>query len=292
MFGDAQNADSTARQSNTFRSGVFGDSIQEKSGRKRLGGQSKGTSGLFGDEGTGYAPSSQNTMIDAPKEIYRPEKKTKDASSAKAGELYGKTADAYGFNKAKKDGALMTSAADWKNSHQQATNKSSPVKGKNMDTGADSKHRKYAQLQSSVFGGGYQEGAEVVYDKEAGRNAFGSNADWKTEAGHAKPINAGSTRVDTYGKKKQQLASNVFEQTDYSEHAPIKKTPVDINNHGVQKTTIAKGRKVDDEFKAGVRGFEPVKKDYSGYSAKDQKQGFLASSLGPSYSRPATGSNN
>ena len=52
-----------------------------------------------------------------------------------------------------------------------------------------------------MFGGGYQEQAPIEYDRENKRNAFGSAADWKTEAGMAKPNNSGSTRVDTFGKR-------------------------------------------------------------------------------------------
>ena len=53
--------------------------------------------------------------------------------------------------------------------------------------------------------------APIEYDKDATKNAFGSAADWKTEAGMAKPINVGSTKVDTFGKRQQQLSSNVFD---------------------------------------------------------------------------------
>ena len=41
------------------------------------------------------------------------------------------------------------------------------------------------------------EGAPVDYDRDARSHAFGSSADWKT-AGMAKPMNAGSTNVDTF----------------------------------------------------------------------------------------------
>lgn len=91
--------------------------------------------------------------------------------------------------------------------------------------------------------------------------------------------------MDTYAKKQQQLHSQVLEQTDYQGYAPISKKPVDIDNFGAQKTTIAKGRKVDDVFKAGVRGFEPVKNNYDGYNARDMKQSFLSSQIGPQYER-------
>lgn len=44
------------------------------------------------------------------------------------------------------------------------------------------------------------DGAPVEYDREAKRNAFGSSGDWKTD-GMAKPINAGSTNVDTFRQR-------------------------------------------------------------------------------------------
>ena len=76
---------------------MFGESFTEKSNRKKLGGESSGTSNLFGDNRPEYTPSSKNTMITEPKALHRPERATKDAYSAKAQELYGKTADVYGF---------------------------------------------------------------------------------------------------------------------------------------------------------------------------------------------------
>lgn len=104
----------------------------------------------------------------------------------------------------------------------------------------------------------------------------------------AKPMNGGSNKVDTYAKRQQQLSSQVFDAPDYSGYAPISKKPVDIDNYDAKNTTIPKGRKVDDAFRANVRGFEPVKKNYDGYNAADQKQSFLSSQMGPSYQRPAT----
>ena len=143
VFGGGPGAGGRTRDSNTFKSGVFGESVTESSRRKKLGGESSGTSNLFGDDRPEYTPSSKNTMIEAPKELYRPERKDAEACSAKAKELYGKTADVYGYTKGKKDGALMTSGADWKNTGMQSTNKASPVKGKNNDNGMGTRDRKY-----------------------------------------------------------------------------------------------------------------------------------------------------
>jgi hypothetical protein len=54
-------------------------------------------------------------MISAPTAVARPDRNAANASDAKAKELYGNTATAYGYNKNKRDGALMSSGADWKN---------------------------------------------------------------------------------------------------------------------------------------------------------------------------------
>jgi len=135
------------RDQNTFKSGIFGDPIVENKGRTRLGGASSGTSNLFGDDKPDYVQSNRNGMIEAPKEIARPERPVAQAPDAKARELYGNTATAYGYNKNKRDGALMSSGADWRNSSQSATNKANPTKGKNADTGAvNTREKKYAQL--------------------------------------------------------------------------------------------------------------------------------------------------
>ena len=82
---------------------------------------------------------------------------------AKARELYGESAQKYGYNKAgKRDGALMANGADWTNPQMESFN-ASPQKGgqKALD---NSKAKKYQQLQSSVFGGGYQDNAPVEFD--------------------------------------------------------------------------------------------------------------------------------
>lgn len=80
----------------------------------------------------------------------------------------------------------------------------SPQKGANVESGAHDKDRKYQNLQSSAFG----ESERPAYNKEGvGAASFASNADWKTQGGMAKPKNRGSTHVDTYNKKQQQLSS-------------------------------------------------------------------------------------
>jgi len=78
-----------------------------------------------------YQRSNHNGMIAAPKKLHRPERPAADARDAKAREVHGNSATAYGYNKNKRDGALMSAGADWTNSGQSSVNKSSPLKGKN-----------------------------------------------------------------------------------------------------------------------------------------------------------------
>ena len=55
-------------------------------------------------------------MIEAPKEVARPERPMASAQEAKARFIYGDSASIHGYNKnSKKDGAIMSSNADWKN---------------------------------------------------------------------------------------------------------------------------------------------------------------------------------
>lgn len=71
-------------------------------------------------------------MIEAPKKVARPERPVTGAAEAKAREVYGNSATAYGYNKGKRDGALMSANGDWKNSQSKMTNSgSSPMKGRN-----------------------------------------------------------------------------------------------------------------------------------------------------------------
>ena len=86
-----------------------------------------------------------------------------------------------------------------------------------------------------MFGGGYEEKAPIEYDRDESRALVGTNADWKAQGGYAKPINVGSTQVDTYRQKQKQLHSNVFGEecrTDYSGHMPLNKKGIDYDNLG------------------------------------------------------------
>lgn len=66
----------------------------------------------------------------------------------------------------------------------------------------------------------------------------------------------------------------MFEQTDYSGYAPINKKPVDLNNAQHSRPSPTKtGRKTNDEFKQGIRVYEPVKNDYDPKARKNQMLG-------------------
>jgi len=57
---------------------------------------------LFGSEKCDYSRSNHNGMIEAPKEIARPERPVQAAADAKAREVFGNSAAIYGYNKEKK----------------------------------------------------------------------------------------------------------------------------------------------------------------------------------------------
>ena len=68
---------------------------------------------------------------------------TVTANDLKARELHGASAQKYGVNSAKRDGALMCAGGDWKNTQQQATNTASPNKKMNLESGLDRRDKKY-----------------------------------------------------------------------------------------------------------------------------------------------------
>ena len=125
------------------------------------------------------------------------------AAMAKARELYGDSVDKFGVNVNKRDGALMSSCADWKNTQIDSSNMASPSKKKNMETDQDRKDRKYGELSSDVFG----TGEHKDFDRNAPKNKFGSDANWAAQGGTKKPINVGSTNVNTFQQRQNQLAS-------------------------------------------------------------------------------------
>jgi hypothetical protein len=78
-------------------------------------------------------------------------------------ELYGETAKKYNMQANKRDGNLMAQNVDWKNSNVRAIESSSAQ----LKSGElDSKDRKYQNLQSSVFGGGYVEQAPITHNRD------------------------------------------------------------------------------------------------------------------------------
>ena len=68
---------------------------------------------------------------------------TVTANDLKARELHGASAQKYGVNANKRDGALMCAGGDWKNTQQQATNTASPQKKMNTENGLNRKDKKY-----------------------------------------------------------------------------------------------------------------------------------------------------
>ena len=129
----------------------------------------------------------------------------------------------------------------------------------------------YQNLQSSVFGGGYIEEAPIVYNNDMPKVAFGSNADWKTEAGMARPNNGVNTQ-NPYLEKQKHLASQVFEQTDYHEFAPQSKPNAIVNNDnpGVSPVPSAEGRKVNEAFRDRLNQQEKASQNYDPKSRAEQ----------------------
>jgi len=64
----------------------------------------------------------------------------------------------------------------------------------------DSKDRKYQNLQSSVFGGGYIEQDAIQHDRDAKKVAYTSTSGWMDEASKKAPIN-GFGKQDAYKVK-------------------------------------------------------------------------------------------
>lgn len=106
----------------------------------------------------------------------------------------------------------------------------------------------------------------------APRLAMGSNASWNAQAGFSKPANAG--KIDAYQMKKNQLTSNVLEQTDYSQFAPMTKNRIDMDNLGHKKDGPigSPNKKVNRELTSGSGNWldtdtkGQIGKDYSNYN--------------------------
>lgn len=132
----------------------------------------------------------------------------------------------------------MAQNVDWRNPYVRAIEGSSPKK-----TPLDSKAMKHQNLQSSVFGGGYED-QEPVVDYSQPKIMFGSNADWMTQAGHSNYQNK-TREMDTYKMKQSQLASSVIEQTSYA----MPEKPQVEEEQQVTDAPLPRGRKVNDTFK-------------------------------------------
>ena len=113
----------------------------------------------------------------------------------------------------------MAQNVDWKNANVRAIEADNTLITANLD----SKDRKYQNLQSSVFGGGYVEQAPIEHDREQQNYKHSSTADWKQEATKARPNN-GVSKQDPYMVKQKDLGSQIFEQTDYYSHMSLSKS--------------------------------------------------------------------
>ncbi|MEC8142305.1 MAG: hypothetical protein VX071_02305, partial [Candidatus Thermoplasmatota archaeon] len=214
------------------------------------------------------------------------------ADERKMKELYGEHA----VKATKKgDGALMTSVADWRNPQQTYTNQKDAVNptlgpsATNDGPRVSRKERKQKQLQSNVLthaDDDMRAARDAAWDNtNAPREAMGSNASWNAQAGFSKPVNAG--KVDAYQMKKNQLTSNVLEQTDYSQYAPMTKKAVDMNNynHRPDGPTGSPKKKPSKELGSASGNWlntdtkGQISKDYSNYNQKNMRQSELTSAL-------------
>lgn len=103
-----------------------------------------------------------------------------------ARELYGETAVKYGLNSNRRDGALMASTVDWRDSHTRAIETEQPLV---QTANLDSTERKYQNLQSSIFGGGYIENEPIVCDRTHKKSTYTSIAEWTDSSTHSKANN-------------------------------------------------------------------------------------------------------
>ena len=214
------------------------------------------------------------------------------ADERKMKELYGE--NAVRANK-RGDGALMTSVADWRNPQQTYTNKKDEVDPSLGPTATmdgprvSRKERKQKQLQSNVLthaDDDMRAARDAAWDNStAPRLAMGSNASWNAQAGFSKPANAG--KIDAYQMRKNQLTSNVLEQTDYSQYAPMTKKAIDMNNlgHKGDRPVGSPNKKVNKELESAsgnwlntdTRG--QISKNYDDYDQRNMRQSELVSSL-------------
>lgn len=61
--------------------------------------------------------------------------------------------------------------------------------------------------------------------------------------------------MDTYKAKQNQLSSNVLEQTDYSHHAPLQRSKVDMDN--IYAKPDPRRQVMEQKQKAAKRTYDP-----------------------------------
>ena len=126
----------------------------------------------------------------------------------------------YGLHANRKDGALMASTVDWRDVHNRAIENSGPLV---ESAHLDSKDRKYQNLQSSIFGGGYIAKDPILCDRTHKKSTFTSHVDWTDTSTHQKVYKndaSESDTVDSFKLKQKCLSSQVLDQTDHSKHLP------------------------------------------------------------------------
>lgn len=101
---------------------------------------------------------------------------------------------------------------------------------------------------------------------------YTSTADWKDEAAKERPKN-GTGNQDPYRIKQNDLGSQIFEQTDYTEHMPLSKASSEaILSKKLQKYKVRQfhGHKVNDEFKKWAPKQEVASENYDAKSRQKQ----------------------
>ena len=203
------------RKNAKWESTVFAGPTESIPGRRSLAKEGAGKEGLWGNQQTEWQKKESSAAMMSKKEQTRPP--TFDETAAeqrKARELYGE-----GYRPSK--------------SPLVPKEKVNPgVTNMLDDKPKDSRYeRKGNNLQSSIL---THEDENVKgsrkgnYSQGGSRLASASNAGWNASTSYSKPVNAG--KIDPYKMKQNQLASNAFEQTDYSQFAPINKKKIDMDN--------------------------------------------------------------
>lgn len=199
-----------SRKEARWESTVFGGPTENVSKRRLLAKEGAGKGGLYGDtEGSeAWQKKEYFAAQISKKEATRPPTFNEAAAEMrKAREIYGE---------------------NYKPNKQPLIPKEKVSKGVTncLDDGPqpNRKMRKADNLQSQVLTHQdddvrYQRKGN--YEKEGSRLQSASNAGWNAQTGYAKPVNSG--KVDPYRRRQNELGSQVLEQTDYSQYAPLGK---------------------------------------------------------------------